>query len=432
LCLLFYFVVFPVSQNDFKVVLFPVVVAVTLLLRLLERQRILSISGFMSNIYLVCGTTTVSFLLLGLTRGNEGVGHMAITTFLSPLCYILLFGDGRNGGSMFRNLEKVFLLGNLAIFLSTLSFVFYYWGYIADPWYIDTDIEEGGNALVGHGDVMRMRYYPVASLVFLVPYFISSLLCWYCFGRERKNYWRSFLFLVSAIMGCLVAIIAGRRALLLVILLAPVIAFPLIRKWTDSQSASVNLRKYLLFAFVFLGAIWLILVGLSSSLDQWSLTGFFSAVEQGFDFESGISAIERKNQFFSLLSLWLGSPFIGNGIGCAAEYVRSERAYQYELQYSLMLASFGIIGMAIFVYAGVKVIAKVREIAARSREDCMAITPVFVGAVAFVIANATNPYFQAPGQQWMLFVLFGVINWNILDRSQDEAPDGRLQLRPMV
>ena len=42
--------------------------------------------------------------------------------------------------------------------------------------------------------------------------------------------------------------------------------------------------------------------------------------------------------------------------------------------------------------------------------------PVMVGLVSFLIANATNPYFQAYGQLWTLFLPIAMVNYALSRR----------------
>ena len=135
-------------------------------------------------------------------------------------------------------------------------------------------------------------------------------------------------------------------------------------------------------------------------------------VMAGFDFEQGNAETEaRRSQFYSLIDLWLQAPFWGHGLGCnASDVIRSDRGYEYELQYMLLLASIGLIGMILCVFAFILGMRTVFVLIDHKQDAFLLLVPYVVSSLCFILSNATNPYFQAPGQQWEVFVTLGCIN----------------------
>jgi len=110
----------------------------------------------------------------------------------------------------------------------------------------------------------------------------------------------------------------------------------------------------------------------------------------------------RVQQSQQLIDGWMQSPIFGNGLGATLDgYDRSStKPWNFELQYHVLLFQTGFVGallaMVAIYFAG-RAVLRVLQI----RRD---LAPVLLvtgaAAVAMLVANATNPYLQAPGNMW--------------------------------
>jgi hypothetical protein len=110
----------------------------------------------------------------------------------------------------------------------------------------------------------------------------------------------------------------------------------------------------------------------------------------------------RLNQAQQLIDGWMQSPFFGNGLGATLDgYDRSStKPWNFELQYHVLLFQTGIVGVTLALVAAF-LVAHLTLRVLRDRRD---LAPVLLvagaAALAMLIANATNPYLQAPGNMW--------------------------------
>ncbi|GAA1886191.1 hypothetical protein [Lapillicoccus jejuensis] len=119
----------------------------------------------------------------------------------------------------------------------------------------------------------------------------------------------------------------------------------------------------------------------------------------------------RADEAGELAAGWHGSPVLGRGLGAVLPdgYRRNEaRPWDFELQYAVVLMNVGVVGsLVLAACAALVLLAAVR---AARRQPRSALVAGAAAALGVVVANATNPYLQAPGHQWTLFLGAGVAN----------------------
>ena len=113
---------------------------------------------------------------------------------------------------------------------------------------------------------------------------------------------------------------------------------------------------------------------------------------------------ERVQQSEALWRGFLSSPLIGVGHGVPAGVIRNDdMPWRYELIYNATLFRVGIIGFLVSVSLVGAPIVKLGLRCLRGKASTFQ-TAVFAGAIAFIIATATNPYVEGFELQWVLLL----------------------------
>lgn len=121
-----------------------------------------------------------------------------------------------------------------------------------------------------------------------------------------------------------------------------------------------------------------------------------------------LSDVIRQNELANLTKVDSPTAVIfGNGIGAEisrGSLLRDIRPWQTELQYQAMFYWTGIIGIAFLIATLATALLAVRKAFQVSVETRPVLFVTTVGALCLLVANASNPYLQAPGHLWPLFL----------------------------
>jgi len=119
--------------------------------------------------------------------------------------------------------------------------------------------------------------------------------------------------------------------------------------------------------------------------------------------------------------------FFGRGFGASIDrgpITREMRPWQTELQYLAMYYWTGVIGICLMALTGLLGLLALRK-AFRLHDSLTGILVVSsVGALATLIGNASNPYIQAPGHMWPVFLPFMIAGVILGDQSQNAGAEG--------
>lgn len=248
------------------------------------------------------------------------------------------------------------------------------------------------------------------------------------------------------------ALVSWRRGIVIVLVAAPVIALVMLvalkvrnTKWSDEPRLTPR-------GFLRLGVVAVVGVALGLVCQPHLLSMFGTAVSSSSGVIEGEQAQKlplddlsdpgaltvsesdaladtiRKNE--SRLLLTPSSPadlIVGRGLGAAidrGELVRVMRPWQTELQYHAIFYWTGLVGVLLLFAVGVAAFLAVRK-AYRLPDGLRgALFVSSVGAVCVLMANATNPYLQAPGHQWPVFLPLMIASAVLTDaarRRKDET-----------
>lgn len=378
----------------------------------------------------VLGAIAAGAILLGKARLARELNGAAFATFMFGLGWLLIGAD--NPG--FANAAMIFIAGPLLYWMCAaamdermLRLVFHVaaWVTVALGLVIvlyvagstglipqllpDRLLEETGAGLgeLASGDATQIRFYSLSTLVATGPMWAASLLV----GRDSvlPAPWLRVLAAVAAVGGGLVG---GRRALALVLVLAPLLA------WLVKVIVARRGRALRVDARVLIGGVAALAVAVAAAPTLLSGAVLSNAWRSIVDFFAGGTAGVGGEQFIRsyqaerLLAEWSSSPVFGHGLGHVIQgYERStDQPWQFELQYHALLMQTGLLDCLVILAGAVVTLNAVIK-AVRARPD---LAPTLVvactAAVAMLIANATNPYLQAPGHMWAIFLPVAVAN----------------------
>lgn len=243
----------------------------------------------------------------------------------------------------------------------------------------------------------------IATLIYVFPAILASF---FILNRDNTIIGSSS-FTLTAILLCIgVAIITGRRAVLLIFVLSPIIIYLLA---SASNIRLLRPTRVLAFGFSILFStpvvFTLLDINMSSIIEDF-MTGF------NFDRANTTeSSYLRAKQFYYLYVGWAERPFLGHGLGSSSPHIlrSDDHPWAYELSYAALLFQTGIAGA--LIYGGSVVWLFLRSIAImRKRPETVGyIFPPLVGLTCFLIANATNPYLLKFDYLWALFLSVGLL-----------------------
>lgn len=247
--------------------------------------------------------------------------------------------------------------------------------------WLSKTVEEEMYLQVGlHQGYVQMNNVNIGMLTFIVPYLLSRVLL----GEKRSPF-----LLLGLIVAVLSAIFASRRMVLLLIFIAPAVAYAI-------AALAGNLAHLARWRFVRFYAASLFAAALGAwLLIQWSpdsFGGFAARVSGAFATDQ---EAPRPLQHAALLEGFADQYVWGSGFGGLTSVVRAdERPWTYELTYSRLLFNSGLLGvgllMAFFASYVYLVLRKIR-----GTHHAPIYISLLAGFVSVLIASASNPYLSS-------------------------------------
>ena len=286
----------------------------------------------------------------------------------------------------------------------------------------------------------KLRFIGLESLLILGPLYTTSLL--FPFGRD----WMPGLPLrASATASAITAVLlSGRQAFIILEVTSPLVAVVVarifrvgVRRTSDTTRRRMRAGSAPLLALILAG---LALAFASGALRLDTATKSFVAVPRTIigapvSPETGNVYTTSDNDTLSspdilrvetpqLIRGWTSVPVEGAGFGATLPgYARNlAKPWNFEAQYALLLFQTGIIGAALLVILLCKGWRILRTAALVDRDLQPVIVVTTTTAICVLIANAVDPYLQAPGVCWGLYLPFAAANL-ALRRSSSQLPD---------
>jgi hypothetical protein len=382
-------------------------VKVAFLLIVLSGMIVLTIN---SKLVWTHQTLIACFLLslVGLANSLHGQMNMApgavrVLTVMAawPMLYAF-FSALLNQPNAIRLIVSTFKFSLIAIVLYSFLYLGNVAGVIPDWMYFELD--QGQNANFIFEGIVEYNLYSIASLLFLMPFWAHYLLK---LLGERKN---SKLDWILLLVGLVICVLSGRRAVQLVAL-----GIPLIVLLTESIIGEgvrggfrllwniCNRRNILMLCFLGIGFL-SVLALIDIQLDR-----LYENFIKGFEFtdSSNADASARGEQFTSLISNWYdGNHLFGAGNGSNTDLIRSDNdmPWSYELTYVYLLFSTGIVGVLFYFGWFGWGLLRIRSGLRQYPEMTTYIAPMISGTFGLAIGAASNPYFGKFDYLWILFI----------------------------
>jgi hypothetical protein len=332
--------------------------------------------------YVALSVTGIIWAIVGLLHpGNYVVGAFdALRLYcIWSIAFLVLFSLLRAHASL-RWLHDGMVLSGLLISVINLVAVadqILGWGLITDS------IRDQMELRVGiHEGYIQITSNNIGALFVVVPYLLALQF------RADAGKLNSPLTKLSLVLCLVVAAVSGRRALWLVVAVAPwaILALAVVTKNQAALRAAARrfTYAYTLAAVALLG---LILV----RPDAIAELGYVGRLQQAFSVED-----ERTIQKPYLLHSFEESPILGSGFGAYAGYLRNEeRPWTYELTYHQMLFNLGVVGLILLGgLISLYFVLVVRTL--RECRDRLAIRfSVLVGFCGLLVGAYSNPYLRS-------------------------------------
>jgi hypothetical protein len=394
-------IVLPTVFQPMKAVLLLVILA--LVLRgMLANQLQLSVGLYcFSLLYALLG---LAWSVYGEIVGAPGAMAVLTVMLLYPLLvplFTLLYRQEHN-----QSLFRIFLLCAWIIGVGDLLFVVTGSLYPGNLLQIALEALYGDWAVVDNAqDYLKFTLPNVSSVIFLLPFFLTALV----FSESRKGKLGIF---VAVLLLIIVAILSGRRALLLSTLLGPAIAvMGTLGSGRDHVGRKVG--RWWMWGCAALVAFGLTYV----AVEIVGVEYYLSLLGSIFDFKENASNLERVYQFDALMRGIVDAPALGQGAGAVADYVRSdETPWAYELFYVAFVFQYGIVGFLLYAcgvaYLCWSLISIIRRVGRASFEFYF-----LSGFIAFILATGSNPYLSKFDYMWILFVPYAIVNLKLVSAN---------------
>lgn len=408
--ILTYVMLRPVSSGEILYPLLALLTAISAGALIVGRRRaapaVLGVLGIalLAGIY---GTTVGAY--------NPGISQHATVWLAGPVVFGLwaLSADLR----MVRAVMTAAAWATIALSVLIVAYVASQFGapLVIPTWLVEEagagfNIEQGATAI---------RLYGLSTLTAVAPMWIVG-----AFVRDHELLPPRWVRIAAAASATAAALLGGRNAIVLVALLVPFLVLLIRRRRRGDHKVNPGSVLAVLGGVVALPFVLPILLSTPALQRTWNnVQSFFRDTED--------QAI-RTEQATRLVEAWAQSPIFGHGLGAMIHgYARSvDRPWNFELQYHLLLFQFGIFGM-LLISAAVLVAVRAIWRAHRARPDMDPVLTVAVAAaVGMLIANATNPYLQAPGHMWAIWLPLLVANAVLCAPVDQQIPGQGLSMRP--
>lgn len=361
----------------------------------------------------VAGLVTAT-ALLGLTvgLGNPGWINGLLTWGIAPVIF------GLWAASMNATVLRAMLTASALATILLSLFILLYVGAQAGPLpqvIPAALLEETGAGFDGTGEATAIRLYGLSTLAAAAPMWVAALLV-----KSHPILPTRWVQVVAAVTATGAAYVGGRRAVVVIVVATPLIVVLLRSLIVRRRTGPIKIPIQAALAGVL--AVPVLILTLPRLWTTAPVQEALGAVAQLFGGDGGV----RTTQARMLLDGFAQSPIVGHGFGAVLNngYYRSlERPWNFEMQYHLLAFQTGVAGLTMMALVAVLALAAMRK-AAQTHPD---MTPVLVvvgtAAIAMMIANIANPYLQAPGHMWAVFIALGAINATLtLHSSEADAP----------
>jgi len=237
--------------------------------------------------------------------------------------------------------------------------------------------------------MFRMNFSNLNTIMWTMPTLFLLLISKYNYGIKIKYQ------IITMILTTLLVFISGRRALILVFFILPIIS--IFSYSIFSSEFRIKVKKILPTTVICV----VCLIGLIYYINENLILGFWETFIKAFDSEKEPTKFQ---QHLSLMNSFRESPILGKGFGAKfLDPVRSYYDYVFELSYQLKLANTGLIGFTL-LFSSYIILIITSVLKALKTNDII----MFVLTNAFfiiLICDATNPVLTSFDSFWPFYCL---------------------------
>lgn len=331
------------------------------------------------------------FCFIGLIKGNDitAVINELRLQIVFPFVFLFFVIAQESLDRKLSNFHTSILISS---FLISMSFIYLFCSYFFGLYIPNYFVKEFNMVMGIHPTYIQVNMESVGMLFFITPYLTTQILI--------KNEKFPILEIIALIIVSVCAIVSGRRALWLCLLMSPFISVLLIK------IAGFRERLGFLSYFSIFG------VGLILLTYFLFINGMFDYVFKAFS-----NVDERTLQKPFLINGFYQQPFLGSGIGGLVDYVRSDtQPWLFELTYHQRLFNFGLFGFILFhAMIGLYSYFKLRHSSFCFPYQNANFISIGSGILILFIGSYSNPYmssFDFLFLMW-LFFLYGCVGLRI-------------------
>lgn len=345
--------------------------------RLVWLRKRLTLPPRILAFYCTVGVAGVLWGLIGVVNRGAlaGIQDNFRLWCIWSFAFVMLFSLLRNQPSLRRVHQSVVLSG---ILIALLNFAGLLDSYVGTEMFGYETRKELDMWIGFHDGYIQITSHNIGSL-----FFITAYLAAFHMRRDTQMLvtgWSR----ISLGLTLVIALLSGRRALWLCLLLIPFLLLGTAWITRSAQRLHQGPRRLMIGLVVAIFVLVPMAVVASRSFDNASLTHLMAA----FSAED-----ERSIQMGYLIDGFLAHPVMGSGFGGILPYLRSyESPWLYELTYFQMLYNFGLVGMIGFL---VVLITYLRFALRTIRKDPInSAIPfsILVGLLSFLVGVHSNPY----------------------------------------
>ena len=392
-----YVMLLPVGNNVILVPAIGLLGASSLVVSIIEHHR-----AAREVVIVIAGVVLVGIYGAAIGIGNPGVLNGSLVWILAPLifgCWVLAGNE--------QSLRVILRLSAIVTIASSLWVMLYVAIELGKvPEVIPSSALHFVGAGFDHGikGSTKILFYGISTLVATAPMWVTAAIL-----PRHRLLPSKYLTIITAVLASVATLLIGRGALTILFVAVPVVIWALWRFLTRKLPRSRWRTWSPLGVVVAFAVAFALLVSLGNTAVQSAWTRVITVFTgEGQSVNDHIRAVEATK----LLQAWSREPIFGHGLGATIPgYARSgTRPWNFELQYHLILFQVGVLGALVLLgVLGFAIYGFVR--AAKARPDMLPVLLVaLAGALAMLIANATNPYLQAPGNMWPIYFVLMVIN----------------------
>ncbi len=325
------------------------------------------------------------FSILGYINNGVGAIKMIQVSFLWPFFYFILFSFYENV-KLFKLLHAAVKISAILISIISLALLFSA-NFLDFSTYVELNDKISFGSNIGLANIDSIFGFTIPGLMSM-PFILGYLAIYFIENSRSKLFFILFV---------IIALLSGRNAVYLIILLFPLFYLLI------SRFSLIGRVKRIAFIYLFYFLLWIVVYLFALNYFSFDLKDLFLD-----NFSNSNNGIREKQAFF-LLEGFYDNFFLGEGLGVPNYNIirNSISPWSYELSYHAMLFQTGIIGTVSYLlilvipiliqnFNFLKLLLKLEL----NNRICFSF-----GILSLLLANFTNPYFYRFDAIWIIVLI---------------------------